>query len=161
MSAASHTGPTSGVLLQVRDLRTHFPIRTGVLKAVDGVSFDVERGKTLCIFLVDEGAVGGELHTDAVANRMFDDLEEVAAHHWFATADVDVEHLQVPQLVEYRKGLWRGEFARVALAAAGQAVDALQIACVGEFPREADGGIEPALHLGDKAASGHSGSPTV
>jgi peptide/nickel transport system ATP-binding protein len=49
MSAASHTGPTSGVLLQVRDLRTHFPIRTGVLKAVDGVSFDVERGKTLCV----------------------------------------------------------------------------------------------------------------
>jgi len=49
MSAASHTGPTSGVLLQVRDLRTHFPIRTGVLKAVDGVSFDVDRGKTLCV----------------------------------------------------------------------------------------------------------------
>jgi len=49
MSAASHTGPTSGVLLQVRDLRTHFPIRTGMLKAVDGVSFDVERGKTLCV----------------------------------------------------------------------------------------------------------------
>ena len=49
MSAASQSGPTSGVLLQVRDLRTHFPIRTGVLKAVDGVSFDVERGKTLCV----------------------------------------------------------------------------------------------------------------
>jgi peptide/nickel transport system ATP-binding protein len=49
MSAASSSGPTSGVLLQVRDLRTHFPIRTGVLKAVDGVSFDVERGKTLCV----------------------------------------------------------------------------------------------------------------
>jgi peptide/nickel transport system ATP-binding protein len=49
MRAASTTGPTSGVLLQVRDLRTHFPIRTGVLKAVDGVSFDVERGKTLCV----------------------------------------------------------------------------------------------------------------
>ena len=36
-------------LLQVRDLRTHFPIRNGVIKAVDGVSFDVERGKTLCV----------------------------------------------------------------------------------------------------------------
>jgi len=39
----------SGVLLQVRDLRTHFPTRTGIIKAVDGVSFDVERGKTLCV----------------------------------------------------------------------------------------------------------------
>ncbi len=49
MRPPSATGPTSGVLLQVRDLRTHFPLRTGVLKAVDGVSFDVERGKTLCV----------------------------------------------------------------------------------------------------------------
>ena len=40
---------TSGVLLQVRDLHTHFPIRNGIIKAVDGVSFDVERGKTLCV----------------------------------------------------------------------------------------------------------------
>ncbi len=55
MRAASSTGPTSGVLLQVRDLRTHFPIRTGVLKAVDGVSFDVERGKT-CVWSVRAAA---------------------------------------------------------------------------------------------------------
>ena len=39
----------SGVLLQVRNLSTHFPIRTGTIRAVDGVSFDVERGKTLCV----------------------------------------------------------------------------------------------------------------
>ena len=40
---------TQGVLLQVRDLQTHFPIRTGTIKAVDGVSFDVTRGQTLCV----------------------------------------------------------------------------------------------------------------
>ena len=49
----SVAGPPQGAqaipLLQVRDLRTHFPIRNGVIKAVDGVSFDVERGKTLCV----------------------------------------------------------------------------------------------------------------
>jgi len=39
----------NNVLLQVRDLSTHFPIRNGTIKAVDGVSFDVERGKTLCV----------------------------------------------------------------------------------------------------------------
>jgi oligopeptide transport system ATP-binding protein len=36
-------------LLEVRDLRTQFPTRDGPLKAVDGVSFSVERGETLGI----------------------------------------------------------------------------------------------------------------
>ncbi len=39
----------SDLVLQVRDLVTHFPTRTGVVKAVDGVSFDIARGKTLCV----------------------------------------------------------------------------------------------------------------
>jgi peptide/nickel transport system ATP-binding protein len=49
MSAAHIPAPNGGVLLQVRDLHTHFPTRTGTIRAVDGVSFDVERGKTLCV----------------------------------------------------------------------------------------------------------------
>ena len=36
-------------LLQVRELSTHFPVRNGTIKAVDGISFDVERGRTLCV----------------------------------------------------------------------------------------------------------------
>ena len=50
-SGITPAGATSknSLLLQVRDLSTHFPIRTGTIKAVDGVSFDVERGKTLCV----------------------------------------------------------------------------------------------------------------
>ena len=36
-------------ILQVRELRTHFTTRHGVIKAVDGLSFDLEAGKTLCI----------------------------------------------------------------------------------------------------------------
>jgi oligopeptide/dipeptide ABC transporter ATP-binding protein len=36
-------------LLEVRDLRTYFSTREGDVRAVDGVSFDVERGKTLSI----------------------------------------------------------------------------------------------------------------
>src|SRR2546426_989192 len=34
-------------LLRVRDLKTHFTSRSGVAKAVDGVSFDLYPGETL------------------------------------------------------------------------------------------------------------------
>jgi len=43
-------GPTpAGPFLQVRDLRVHFPTDDGVVKSVDGLSFNVERGQTLGI----------------------------------------------------------------------------------------------------------------
>ena len=44
-------GPTHGSepFLDVRDLRVHFPTDDGLVKSVDGLSFRVERGKTLGI----------------------------------------------------------------------------------------------------------------
>jgi peptide/nickel transport system ATP-binding protein len=55
--------PAGGVLLDVRDLSVHFPIRKGVLrrvigyvKAVDGVSFSISPGRTLA--LVGESGCG-------------------------------------------------------------------------------------------------------
>jgi peptide/nickel transport system ATP-binding protein len=36
-------------VLEVRDLVTHFPTRAGTVKAVDGVSFTLQRGRTLCV----------------------------------------------------------------------------------------------------------------
>jgi len=68
MTSAIATPPlekdsTAGPLLQVRELRTWFPIRRGLfssvvghVKAVDGVSFDVRPGKTLG--LVGESGCG-------------------------------------------------------------------------------------------------------
>ncbi|MDJ0767306.1 MAG: ABC transporter ATP-binding protein [Ilumatobacter sp.] len=40
---------TEGVLLQVDDLRTHFRTERGLVRAVDGVTFTLERGKALGI----------------------------------------------------------------------------------------------------------------
>ncbi|MBQ0821791.1 ABC transporter ATP-binding protein [Microvirga sp. HBU67558] len=40
---------TMDTILEVRDLKTVFPTRTGLFQAVDGVSFDLKRGQTLCV----------------------------------------------------------------------------------------------------------------
>ncbi|GII03337.1 dipeptide/oligopeptide/nickel ABC transporter permease/ATP-binding protein [Planobispora takensis] len=47
LPTAPHTA--GGQLLQVADLRTHFVTARGVVKAVDGVSFSLERGRTLAV----------------------------------------------------------------------------------------------------------------
>ena len=39
----------AGAFLQVKDLRVHFPTDDGVVKSVDGLSFNLERGQTLGI----------------------------------------------------------------------------------------------------------------
>ncbi|NIA71469.1 ABC transporter ATP-binding protein [Pelagibius litoralis] len=41
--------PAGDVVLEVRNLSTEFSLRTGVLKAVDDISFTLRRGETLCI----------------------------------------------------------------------------------------------------------------
>ncbi|WP_313474880.1 ABC transporter ATP-binding protein [Agrobacterium pusense] len=40
---------TNDTILKVEDLRTYFKTRTGTFKAVDGVSFELKRSKTLCV----------------------------------------------------------------------------------------------------------------
>jgi peptide/nickel transport system ATP-binding protein len=40
---------TNDTILKVENLKTYFPTRTGIFKAVDGVSFELKRGKTLCV----------------------------------------------------------------------------------------------------------------
>jgi peptide/nickel transport system ATP-binding protein len=49
MTADVVSGPGSRSLLEVRDLKIQFPTSDGLVRAVDGVSFTLERGRTLGI----------------------------------------------------------------------------------------------------------------
>jgi peptide/nickel transport system ATP-binding protein len=53
--------PEPAPILSVRDLATHFPTRDGVVRAVDGVSFDLHAGRTLGI--VGESGCGKSVMT--------------------------------------------------------------------------------------------------
>ena len=46
---ATMNRPQEGTLLELRDVRTHFTTARGVVRAVDGVSFTLDRGKSLGI----------------------------------------------------------------------------------------------------------------
>ena len=69
--SASSTGgalrasrPGEAPFLDVRDLRVHFPTDDGLVKSVDGLSFGVERGRTLGI--VGESGSGKSVTSLAV-----------------------------------------------------------------------------------------------
>ncbi|HEY5634284.1 MAG TPA: ABC transporter ATP-binding protein [Burkholderiaceae bacterium] len=74
MSTVTPAVGAPDAVLSVRDLRTHFLTRDGTVRAVDGVSFDVQRGETLCI--VGESGCGKSVSALSVMRLVSDNPKQ-------------------------------------------------------------------------------------
>jgi peptide/nickel transport system ATP-binding protein len=72
---------TQKAFLSVRDLRVHFPTGDGLVKAVDGLSFDVERGEVLGI--VGESGSGKSVTSQAILGLHKGSKARVTGEIWF------------------------------------------------------------------------------
>src|SRR5215212_6295093 len=56
--------PTDNRLIEVRDVKTYFFLREGTVKALDGVSFEIDRGEALGV--VGESGCGKSVTAQAI-----------------------------------------------------------------------------------------------
>ena len=71
-------------LLVVKDLKVHFPTSDGIVKAVDGLSYTVERGKTLGI--VGESGSGKSVSSSAIMGLFHGEQRPAVAARSSSTA---------------------------------------------------------------------------
>jgi peptide/nickel transport system ATP-binding protein len=59
---------TSDKLIEIKDLRVEFDVRAGIIKAVDGATFDIKRGQTLGV--IGESGCGKSVTARAILNMV-------------------------------------------------------------------------------------------
>jgi peptide/nickel transport system ATP-binding protein len=94
-------GPLGDPLLSVRELRTHFHTDEGTLKAVDGVSFDVYPGETVC--LVGESGSGKTVACESLTKLVPTPPGEIVGGRILFEGG-DLASLSEKQLRKYRGG---------------------------------------------------------
>ncbi len=72
--------------VRVHDLKVHFPTEDGLVRAVDGVTFDVERGKTLAI--VGESGSGKSVTSQAVMGLISRRSAQMSGEVWLGGTEV-------------------------------------------------------------------------
>ena len=100
----------NSTLLEVKDLRTYFFLDEGTVRAVDGVNFTVERGKTLGV--VGESGCGKSITARSILNMVRPPgrvVDGQILYHWQVNSNqvdvVDLTELD-PSGVEIRKIRW-------------------------------------------------------
>src|SRR5215467_8213941 len=79
-------GPGSSSMLVVRDLKIHFPTDDGLVKAVDGVSFTLDRGRTLGI--VGESGSGKSVTSLGIMGLHHGSNADISGHIWLDGEDL-------------------------------------------------------------------------
>ena len=113
-------------LLRVESLRTHFHLKSGLLKAVDGVSFALEEGKVLCI--VGESGSGKSVTALSVMGL-----------------------IEPPGRIEAGRILFRGEDLLALPENRMRSVRGDRIAMIFQDPMQS---LNPAFRIGEQIAEG-------
>jgi peptide/nickel transport system ATP-binding protein len=80
------SAPAISAMLDVRDLKIHFPTDDGLVKAVDGVSFTLDRGRTLGI--VGESGSGKSVTSLGIMGLHHGTNANISGHIWLDGEDL-------------------------------------------------------------------------
>ncbi|MGI8882261.1 MAG: ABC transporter ATP-binding protein [Jatrophihabitans sp.] len=83
---SSTTAESGRAFLTVRDLKVHFRTGDGIVKAVDGLTFDVERGQTLGI--VGESGSGKSVTSQAILGLHKGSKAKISGEIWLADTEL-------------------------------------------------------------------------
>src|SRR5882762_4600357 len=86
MTAPADTAATAEALLEVRDLRTYFERPGGDIKAVDGLSYRLQRGRALGI--VGESGSGKSVGVRSLLGLQPRGARIVSGEAWFGGRDL-------------------------------------------------------------------------